>query len=516
MFALRCHAWRRVAAGRLAVPAVVSAVLLAVAAAGAACWRGPANRAAPLRMVFHSDPQGLDPHLHDEVSTHWVLDNVYDALVAFDAGMRVRPSLAIGWYNPDDVTWRFQLRPGVRFQDGRPLAAADVVVSLDRARSHPRSKMSGYLVEVSAVRALDAQTVEVQTRRPYPILLNKLTFIAIVPRDAPPRIERPLGTGPYRFVSYVPGRSLELAAFGRGWRGRPPEQRVSIAFESDAPKRVARLLAGQADLIAELPSRDARQVAAAPGCEVRFGGGLAVRYLQLRPDTPPFGDVRVRRAISLAVDRGQLVATLLQGRGIPAGQMVAPKVFGYAPEIQPSRRDLAAARRLLAESGHPAGLDLALEYRAGQQIEALRAQLAEAGIRVRLEPRPWSELYPRLLQGKVGFYYGAWLCSSDDASDLFDNKIHTRDPARGYGDSNSSGYSNPALDRLIESSGATLSMNERRRILESGMRVLDADLPLIPLVVEYDLFGVRRGLDWAPRPDYRIYAADMRRTGTAG
>jgi len=440
-----------------------------------------------------------------------VLDNIYDPLVAFDPDMRVRPALALGWDNPDDLTWRFRLRPRVLFQDGRPLAAADVVASLERARSHPRSKMSGYLVEVSAVRALDAQTIEVRTRRPYPILLNKLTFIAIVPRDAPPLISSPLGTGSYRFVSYTPGRRLELAAFERCWRGGPGEPRVSVGFESDPARRVEQLLAGRADLIAELPSQDAERVRAAPGCEVAAGGGLAVVYLQVRLDRPPFSDRRVRRALSLAVDRERLVATLLHGRGAAASQMVGPQVFGYAPDVRPVRRDLAAARRLLSEAGYRNGLDVALEYRAGQEIAPLSAQLAEAGIRVRPEPRPWSELYPRLLARRVNLYYGTWQCSSGDASDLFDNKVHTREPAHGYGDSNSNDYGNPALDRLIERSGATLSMGERRRILERAMRLLDADLPLVPLALPYNLVGVRRGLRWPPRLDSRLLAAELRR-----
>jgi peptide/nickel transport system substrate-binding protein len=333
----------------------------------------------------------------------------------------------------------------------------------------------------------------------------------VVPRDAPSSISRPLGTGPYRFVSYAPGRRLELRAFRRSWRGGAVEPRVSVGFESDAEKRVKLLTSGKVDVIAELPSRDADRVAAAPGCEVRAAGGLAVNYLQPRLDVPPFADRRVRRAISLAVDREALVESMLQGRGAAAGQMVGPKVFGYAPEIRPPHRDLAAARRLLAEAGYAGGIDAVLEYRAGQEVEALRAQLAEAGIRLRPEPRQWSELYPRLLQGTVGFYYGSWQCSSGDASDLFDNKIHSRDPSRGYGDSNSNHYGNPALDRLIESSGATLSMSERRRILESAMRALDADLPLIPLAIPYNLFGVRRGIDWAPRLDFRLHVADLRR-----
>jgi len=486
--------------------------LAATIGGGVACSGGPGGGAGPLRLVFHSGPQGLDPHLHDELATHWVLDNVYDSLVTFDVDMHVRPALAAGWDNPDDLTWRFRLRPGVRFHDGRPLEAVDVAVSLERARSHPRSKVSGYLVEVAAVRAVAPLTVEVRTRRPYPILLNKLTFIAIVPRDSPPQIARPVGTGPYRFVSYAPGRSVELAAFGRGRPLREAaEPRVSIGFESDATKRVQRLVSGEADLIAELPPEFAERVQAAPGCAVRAAGGLAVDYLQPRVDVPPFSDPRVRRAVDLAVDREELVRTMLHGRGAPAGQMVGPRVFGHAPEIRPPRRDLAAARWLLAAAGYPGGLDAVVELRDGQDIAPLSAQLAEAGIRVRPRPRPWSELYPRLLRGQVAFYFGSWQCASGDASDLFDNKIHTRDPARGYGGSNSNGYGNPALDRLIESSGATLDMSERGRILESAMRLLAADLPLIPLAVPYDLYGVRTGLAWAPRLDSRIQAANMRR-----
>src|SRR6202158_2230596 len=224
--------------------------LAATIGGGAACSGGSGGGAAPLRLVFHSGPQGLDPHLHDEAATHWVLYNVYDSLVTFDADIHVRPALASGWDNPDDLTWRFRLRPGVHFQDGRPLAAADVVVSLERARSHPRSKMSGYLVEVAAVRAVDPLTVEVQTRRPYPILLNKLTFIAIVPRDAPPLIAKPVGTGPYRFVAYAPGRSLELAAFGNGWPPREDgEPRESIGFESGGARGEERVVDWEAGRI---------------------------------------------------------------------------------------------------------------------------------------------------------------------------------------------------------------------------------------------------------------------------
>jgi peptide/nickel transport system substrate-binding protein len=253
--------------------------LLAVALLGVACGHGADNGRAALRLVLHSDPQGLDPHLHDEVFTHSVLDNIYDSLAEFDASMKVVPALATSWDNPDELTWRFQLRPGVLFQDGRRLEAADVVASLERARTHPQSKMSAYLVEVASVNAVDSATVEIHTRRPYPILLNKLTFIAIVPRDAPARIELPVGTGPYRFVSYAPGKQLELQTFAGSWHPGAREPVVDIGFESDARRRVEALLLHHADIVAELPYPYADRVAATAGLAVRSSFGLAVTYL---------------------------------------------------------------------------------------------------------------------------------------------------------------------------------------------------------------------------------------------
>src|SRR4051794_5240375 len=183
-------------------------VLLALCAA--ACHSRPA---APLRILISSAPLSLDPHLQDEANTFAVLGNVYEGLTAFDGDMRLHPALAERWESPDDLTWRFHLRSGIHFHDGRPLEAADVVASLERARHHPRSQVAGYLVAVSGVKAVDAQTVDVVTTRPYALLLNKLAFVYIVPRDAPPDIQDVVGTGPYRVASRRANGTVDLEPF---------------------------------------------------------------------------------------------------------------------------------------------------------------------------------------------------------------------------------------------------------------------------------------------------------------
>src|ERR1700724_1563338 len=336
------------------------ACLLACAAVGAAgCTRPAPAPARPLRIALHSDPLTLDPHLRNEALTYSVMRNLYEGLTAFDAEMRIGPALAASWENPNDLTWVFHLRPGVRFHDGRELTADDVVWSIERARTLPASGFGSYVVAVDQVRARDRHTVELTTRRPYAILLNKLAFVLIVPAGSPPEIRQPVGTGPYRLVSYQPGVRLALRSFDGYW-------------------------GGASALIQEPGAENFQRLRATPRCRVLEQESLTVVFLLLKTQRPPLSDVRVRRAIHLALDRPALVAAVLRAEGHPVGQMVGRSVFGYAPDIAPPPRDLAAARRLLAQAGYRGGIDLDLEFRPGRQATEIRRPLAEAGIRLRL------------------------------------------------------------------------------------------------------------------------------------
>ncbi len=475
-----------------------------------ACYPTP-DTTRPLKIALHGDPSTLDPHLHAEAVAQSVLGNVYDSLVTFDPEMRLIPSLVERWESPDDLVWRFHLRQGVRFHDGRPLTSADAVASLERARTHPRSKRAGSLVPITGVRALDERSFEIETATPYPILLNKLAFVHIVPRDAPEEIRRPLGTGPYRFVAFTAGGSLRLEANPDHWRGPPSEPAVELLFVADPGERLRRLLAGEVDFVNELPPEEAAAVAARDDLKVESRTSLGVAYLQMDTTAAPFDDPRVRQAIDLALDRRVLVAEILHGQGQPVGQLVSANVFGYDPDLEPVERDLEAARRLLAEAGYPQGFAATLELRAGRPAEPIRDQLAAAGILLTLRGLPWSEMYARLQSGAVALYYGTWVCTAGDASDLLDQKIHTRDLARGYGPSNSNGYSHPEIDRLIEDSGRLLDMVQRLSILKQALRRLAEDRAFLPLYTPYGLYGVSRRVAWAPRQDEQIYAFEMHR-----
>ncbi|MCU0606634.1 MAG: ABC transporter substrate-binding protein [Candidatus Edwardsbacteria bacterium] len=464
------------------------------------CGTGPRRDAV---VAMEDDIITLDPYLHDDSITHSVLANIYDALVAFDRELRLVPSLAERWENPDDLTWRFHLRPGVTFHDGRPLSAADVKYSLERAR---RGKVGHYLSMVREVRAVDSLTVEVLTRRPYPVLLNKLTFIAIMPAGTPEPVAAPLGTGAYRFVSYRRGAGMTLEARPSHWRGRPAIERATFTVLPEDSARLRALLDGRVDLIRDLDERDLDRIKDRPEVEIISRPGLGVSLLGV--NTALGGPLRnrdVRRAVFWALDPAALVAASGMSAG-PINQLVSPYVMGYMSEDEYRRPDRARAAQLLRRAGYPRGLALELETSktAADQIGAeLSRQLSLVGIRLTVRGLDWPELSGRMDRRQSAFFLVGWSCSSGDASDLFDACLRTPDTL-GHGSANWGGYRNPALDRLIERSGQTLDSRERIDLLHRAMRLTLEDMPLIPLYVRDRMYGRRAGLSFSPRQDGRI------------
>ncbi|MBV8203308.1 MAG: hypothetical protein JOZ15_22060 [Acidobacteria bacterium] len=485
----------------------VLAALATAALLAASCRRPLASPERPLRIALESGQFSLDPHAGELLSLS-VLRNLYDSLTTFDAGNRVGPALAESWENPDELTWIFHLRRGVLFHDGRQFTARDVLFTFDRARKARTGETGTYLVAIDKVLALDPHTVQITTRRPYPILLNKIAFVLIVPAGSPPVISRPVGTGPYRISVHEPGKRLALRAFERYWGGAPVEKAVEFLALPDRGGRVRGLLDGRLDIVSEPSFAEAARIRAAPGCRVVQQSSVGVTYLGLRGDRKPLDDLRTRRALSLALDRGALVRQAFHGEGVPLGQMVTRNVFGFAPDIPPPRADPAAARALLAAAGYPRGLDLTLQIRPGArpELDALAQQLRAAGIRVRSLERPIEAF-----STDADISFASWFCLSGDASDFFDAMAHGPAPQSRYGAGNFIHYRNPLLDKLIDESEETVDLFSRRKRLEHLMKVLMADLVFIPLYSTPILYGTRDTVDWQPRSDDLILVNTIHR-----
>jgi peptide/nickel transport system substrate-binding protein len=329
-----------------------------------------------------------------------------------------------------------------------------------------------------------------------------------VPQDSPERIEQPLGNGPYR-ARYQDDGIVRLTAFDRYW-GPPPAEREALLTSFDSRSSPASsLIAGDVDVVVDVASEEVRRLRAAPGVRITSMRSPTVDILYMRVDSPPFSDIRVRRALDAALDRPALVQTLLAGLGQPAAQFVSSSTFGFDPDGTPRARDLPAARRLLAEAGYPSGFDAVLELRDDQQAEPIVAQLAEARVRVTLKPARADALLTRLASGEAKFVYVRLLSDSGDASDTFESALHSR--AAGFGASNYAGYANPALDALIETTAGTRQPGERRRLLQECMRLSTTDLPMIPLFERDWTFAFREEVRWEPRADGRLLASDLHR-----
>jgi len=489
------------------------AALATAAVLSAHCRRPAPLPERPLRIALAGGAFTLDPHA-GELLTLSVLRNLYDALTAFDAGNRVGPALAESWENPDELTWIFHLRRGVSFHDGRELTARDVLFSFERARRAPTSEIGAYLVAIEKVLALDPHTVEIVTRRPDPILLNKIAFVLVVPAGSPPAIARPVGTGPYRLAAHEPGKRLALRAFDRYWRGPPPERAVELLPIPDPDARIEGLLDGDLDVVEEPRFADLARIRASRGCRIaRQARSLGVTYLLLRGDRQPLDDPRTRRALSLALDRGELARTVLHGEGVPLGQMVTGNVFGFAPDIRPPAASTATARALLAAAGHAGGIDLELQLRPGKrpEVDALARQLLGAGIRVHARERPIEAF-----SDDADVSFASWFCLSGDASDFFDAMAHSPAAESGYGAGNFVHYRNRQLDALIEGSESTLDLLARRTQLEHAMHVLMDDFMFIPLYSAPLLYGTRDTVDWQPRSDALILVDTIRRRAPQG
>ncbi|HSP06200.1 MAG TPA: ABC transporter substrate-binding protein [Acidobacteriota bacterium] len=468
-------------------------------------------------VIAHEIPYlSLDPQLKNDNVTWSVIGNIFEPLVEFDSQMKLVGSLAERWENPNDLTWRFYLRRNVRFHDGKPFNAEDVAYTIRRGLAGTNAGTRPYLISVKDVNVIDPLTVDIITDRPNPVLLNRLTFIFILPVSAHPEeaIHRPMGTGPYMFEREdIPGQKLTLRANPAYWGGQPAIEHVQFVSLSPAEKMVEGLLKGSVQLIRDFPETLIPRIEKSANCTLKTHDSLGVSFLGFNltgnPKTNPFQRLEVRKAIAAGLDSARLVAEGMEGRAVSARQLVSPVVFGYNPELIPEPVSLDRARQMLKKAGLPQGFHSEVYGVDAPRLIKLAGQLRELGLDVEPHLSQWSDLYEKLLHHQVPMYALSWNCSTGDASDLLDSCLHTPDPNRGYGNFNYAGYGNREVDHLIELSGQTLKPNERKVYLQKALVLASKDVPYIPLYSRFRHYGVSKDLNWEPRRDGRLYASDM-------
>jgi peptide/nickel transport system substrate-binding protein len=455
----------------------------------------------------------LDAHASSDEFTLLVLRNVFESLVSFDSGGGLRPQLAESWHTPDDTTWVFQLRPGVRLHDGRVLTPEDVARCLERARSAPASRRQGELVAVRSVEAQGPRTLVIRTHRPFSALPNRLASVALWAEPLAGG-DSPAGTGPYRVREWRPPETTILEAFPGHRDGAPPVRVLEFRAVLDPKQRLALLQRGEVQLLVDVSAADLRALAASPGIRTATRRGLRVVYLAMDCQREPFSNVRVRRALALAVDRERIVRGPLEGQAEVADQIVAPEVFGAAPSLFTRPHDSAGAKRLLAEAGRASGFSVTLDYPVGKYraidavVEALVGDLGRVGIRARPRPLESGAFFASMEANRLPLYLMGWMATSGDASISYEQLLHT--PRAGFGQQNGGHYSNPEVDRLLEEAATRAAPEERRPLLYRVASLVQLDAPVIPLYRQADLYAYSADLEFEPRDDRAIDGAALR------
>jgi peptide/nickel transport system substrate-binding protein len=496
-----------------------------------------AGRAADLTIAVGGAFTSMDPHYHDLSPNHALTWHVFDRLVHPDAEQRPAPGLATEWRALDERTWEFKLRQGVRFQDGAPFTADDVVFTFARAPNVPNSptSMGQYIRPVKRLEVVDAHTIRLHTEQPVPLIPQFMGAFAIIGRkqgEGPGGFlpssdynsgRAAIGTGPYRLVSFTLGDRAVLARNPDYWGGAQPWEKVTYRLIANDSSRVAALQAGDVDAIDAVPTRDVARLQRDPRITVQSRPGLRLIYLYVdvnRPQTPwvtdragnplpqnPLRDVRVRRALSLAINRDGIARQLMEGHAMPAGQPMPEGALGYDPSIHPDPHDPEGARRLLAEAGYPDGFNITLHgpndrYVNDEAIAQAIAQMwARIGVRAAVQTTPASMFFSRGVRDEYSISLTGWSSTTGEADTPLATQIATPDPPRGRSTVvRQSHYANPEVDAIIDQAFQTIDAAARERLYRAAIRIGYArDVAVIPIHHQVNLWATRRGIAYAPR-----------------
>jgi len=505
-------------------------LLLAIACAA---LLGPVH-AANLRWAAQNDVLTLDPHSQNHQTTTTMLQHTYEGLTRYTKDYKLEPALATAWKEMSPTHYRFTLRKNVKFHDGSAFTADDVVFSFTRIKQ-PQGTMQIYVAGVAEVKKVDDYTVDFLLSGPTPLLLRGLVDFRIMSKswaeknrsqniqDYAKKEEtfasrNTNGTGPYILKTWEPDKRLVFEQFKGHWgklEGNVTEFTYS-PIKSDAT-RVSALLAGDVDLITEVPVQDVERLRKEG--KVRVQDGHEVRTIFLGMDQHnkelkyssikgknPFQDVRVRRALNLAVDREAIKRVTMRGLSIPAGIMVAPGVHGYEKglDIVP-KYDPAAAKKLLAEAGYPNGIDFTLDCPNNRYVndervcQAVVAMWAKAGINAKLNAMPFSTFIAKIQNFDTSVYMLGWGVVTLDALYSLQSLVRTK-TGGADGSFNLGRISDAKLDNTIDALKIATDVKGRDALLREALEKTRDQAYYVPLHHQLRPWAMKKNVS----PNYDI------------
>ena len=411
--------------------------------------------------------------------------------------------------------WVFHLRKGIRFHNGAPFTAKDVLFSINRIRTDKTSLQKSNFKDVVEMEAGDDHTVILTLNQVHATFLDRVENRFILSKDAGDKYgeeldQHPIGTGPYKFVSYQRGGNLVVTRNDEYWGPKPDIKEVIFRKVTEEAARLAALEAGQADLINNVPVHEVQRLDRHPRVRVDKVEGLRMHFVALNPAFKPFDNKLVRQAANYSVDAHAIVKNIFDGAGFVVDGPVGRRVIGSDPNLKRYPYDPKKSRELLAKAGYPNGLEIKFYFSPGRYpkdtevCQAIAAQMEKGGFKVQLISQEWAIFWGTsgVNGGKLPMYYMG-RGSLVDADTLYDQYFKT-------GTTKRVSYSNPAFDKLIDEEQRTGDHKKRIAILREAGRILMEDVPYVPLFNLADFYGVARNVIWQPPPDEKILVAKIK------
>lgn len=467
-----------------------------------------------LSVDLPGEPASLDPHVQWDTDSYHVYRNIFDNLLTRNPDGKIVPQLAKAWRYENDTTLVLDIRTDVKFHDGTPLTVDDVAWSVQRiidpAFKSPQLSQFNSIVKAEAV---GTDKVRLTTSSPYPALLAQLVKLSIVPRAYVQKVGNekfnvePMGSGPYRFVSWQKGVRVTLAANESYWRGRPPFKTVTFQMVPDTATRIANLKTGRADIIRQLNPDDAASLKGESRLQILSGPTERTGYLFINALAGPTKDVRVRRAIAHAINRQLLIDALLGGYGRPVTILLTPANFGYIEGMKGYPFDPTRARQLLKEAGAE-GAEISFYTSPAYDqrlVQAIQQMLQEVGLKVAISQTDQPTFLKRR-QGKPeeagSISLGRWSCACQDADGVIFPLFHSQ--------SLWAKYANPAFDDAVTRARQTLKDDERLKHYREAFAILEQDVPGIGLYQDFAIYAARRELSWKPTANEAFFVMEMK------
>ena len=467
--------------------------------------------------VYHSSvADSINPYNHSSSPIYGQWQHIMEPLVEMNNDkLEYEGILAESW-EFKEKKWVFHLRKGIRFHNGAPFTANDVIFSINRIKTDKNSLQASNFKDVVEMEAPDDHTVVVtlnQVHATFLDLVQNRFMLSKVHYDkyGDQMDQQAIGTGPYKFVSYQLGGNFVVTRNDDYWGPKPQIKEVVFRKVTEDAARLAALEAGQADLVNNVPIHEVARLQRSSRVRVERVEGLRMFFLVLNPAHKPFDNKLVRQAANYAVDAPAIVKNIFEGNGFVCNGPVGRKVFGADPNLKRYPYDAKKSQELLAQAGYSNGVEVKFFYSPGRYpqdkevCQVIAAQMAKGGFKVEIIAQEWATFWGNsgVNGGKLPFYY-IGRGSLIDADTLYDQYFKTGTSKRVVG------YSNPEFDKLVDEEQKTYDRKKRAAILRQAGKVLMEDVPFVPLFNLADLYGIARNVVWKAPPDEKVLVADMK------